>query len=80
MSDGKQGPEILVNSGLSSVEGMAYDWISKHLYFVDGALAKIEVIRTNTKTPGHMRKTILGPNHLKKPRGLAVHPRLGYVD
>lgn len=79
LSDGKQGPEILVNSGLSSVEGMAYDWVSKHLYFVDGALAKIEVIRTNTKIPGHMRKTILGPTYLKKPRGLAVHPRLGYL-
>lgn len=59
---------------------MAYDWISKHLYFVDGALSKIEVIRTNTKIPGHMRRTILGPNHLKKPRGIAVHPRVGYVN
>lgn len=69
-----------MNSGLSSVEGMAYDWISKHLYFVDGALSKIEVIRTNTKIPGHMRRTILDYTHLKKPRGIAVHPRAGLVD
>lgn len=67
----------MVNSGLSSVEGMAYDWISKHLYFVDGALSKIEVIRTNTKIPGHMRRVILGPTHLKKPRGIAIHPKIG---
>lgn len=80
LSGGKDGPEILVNTGLSSVEGMAYDWISKHLYFVDGALSKIEVIRTNTKIPGHMRRTILGPTHLKKPRGIAVHPRVGCVN
>lgn len=56
---------------------MAFDWISKHLYFVDGALSKIEVIRTNTKIPGHMRRTVLGATHLKKPRGIAVHPRAG---
>uniref|UniRef100_A0A2S2QL46 Sortilin-related receptor n=1 Tax=Sipha flava TaxID=143950 RepID=A0A2S2QL46_9HEMI len=79
LSDGKEGPEILVNSGLSSVEGMAYDWVSKHLYFVDGAMSKIEVIRTDNKIPGHMRRTILGPTYLKKPRGIAVHPRAGYL-
>lgn len=59
---------------------MAYDWMSQNLYFVDGALSKIEVIRTNSKIPGHMRRTVLGPIHLKKPRGIAVHPRAGYVD
>lgn len=59
---------------------MAYDWISKHLYFVDGTLSKIEVVRTNTKILGHMRRTILGPTYLKKPRGIAVHPRVGYVN
>ncbi|XP_050528252.1 sortilin-related receptor-like isoform X2 [Daktulosphaira vitifoliae] len=79
LSDGKEGPEILVDSGLSSVEGMAYDWVSKHLYFVDGASSKIEVIRTNTKIPGHMRRTVVGPTYLKKPRGIAVHPRAGYL-
>lgn len=56
---------------------MAYDWVSKHLYFVDGAMSKIEVIRTDNKIPGHMRRTILGPTYLKKPRGIAVHPRAG---
>lgn len=56
---------------------MAYDWVSKHLYLVDGAMSKIEVIRTDNKIPGHMRRTILGPTYLKKPRGIAVHPRAG---
>ncbi|XP_050441242.1 sortilin-related receptor-like isoform X2 [Adelges cooleyi] len=79
LSNGKEGPEILVDSGLNSVEGMAYDWVSKHLYFVDGALSKIEVIHTNTKIPGHMRRTVVGPMYLKKPRGIAVHPRAGYL-
>ena len=62
---------------LSSIEGMALDWISHVLYFVDGMRAKIEIIRTDVNYEGRMRRTILGPDTLKKPRGIAVHPMKG---
>ncbi|XP_044750079.1 sortilin-related receptor-like [Coccinella septempunctata] len=72
-------PEILVSSDLASIEGMAFDWISNTLYFVDGMRSKIELIRTDINHSGRMRRTVLGPNVLKKPRGIALHPKHGYL-
>lgn len=78
-SNGTNYPEILVESNLQSIEGMALDWISNILYFVDGMRAKIEIIRTDIHHMGRMRRTLIGPDHLKKPRGIAVHPVSGYI-
>jgi len=75
--DGKREPEILVEKDLSSIEGMALDWMSNVLYFVDGVRATIEIIRTDINHEGRMRRTILKSDTLKKPRGIAVHPRIG---
>lgn len=61
--------EILVSRDLASIEGMALDWISNTLYFVDGVRAKIEFIRTDINHSGRMRRTVLGPETLTKPRG-----------
>lgn len=61
--------EMLVSTDLASIEGMAFDWISKTLYFVDGVRAKIELIRTNINHSGRMRRTILNSTVLHKPRG-----------
>lgn len=55
------------------------DWVSNMLYFVDGIRAKIEVIRTDINYAGRMRKTVIGPDVLKKPRGIAIHPMRGYM-
>ncbi|XP_049769267.1 sortilin-related receptor-like [Schistocerca cancellata] len=71
--------EILVSSNLSSVEGMALDWVSHHLYFVDGVRSMIEVVRTDLNVEGRMRATILSPPTLSKPRGIAVHPQQGLL-
>ncbi|XP_023026610.2 sortilin-related receptor [Leptinotarsa decemlineata] len=71
--------EILVSTDLSSIEGMALDWISKTLYLVDGFRVKIELIRTNINHSGHMRRTILNSSVLRKPRGIALHPQAGYM-
>lgn len=79
LKDGTSHPEILVETDLSSVEGMALDWVSNLLYFVDGVRMRIQVIRTDISTMGRMRRTILGPNNLQKPRGIAVHPMNGYM-
>ncbi|XP_043284191.1 sortilin-related receptor-like isoform X2 [Venturia canescens] len=78
-TDGLIYPEILVETDLSSIEGMALDWISNVLYFVDGLKMRIQIIRTDLHTAGRMRRTILGPNDLQKPRGIAVHPMFGYM-
>lgn len=79
LSNGTDMPEILVESELASIEGMDYDPASKMLYFVDGMRSKIEVIRTDISHTGRMRKTLLGPEHLYKPRGIAVHSKAGYM-
>ncbi|XP_046432202.1 sortilin-related receptor-like isoform X1 [Neodiprion fabricii] len=79
LKDGTSYPEILVETDLSSIEGMALDWISKVLYFVDGVQMKIEIIRVDISTMGRMRRTILDSAVLKKPRGIAVHPMNGYM-
>lgn len=71
--------EILVSNDLASVEGLAYDWISHNLYFVDGTRAKIEMIRTDLNHWGRMRHTILNQTVLHKPRGIALHPVAGYM-
>lgn len=71
--------EILVSSDLASVEGLALDWISHTLYFVDGTRAKIELIRTDINHFGRMRRTVLNSTVLTKPRGIALHPTSGYM-
>jgi len=75
-------PEVLAMSQLSSVEGMAFDHISKILYFVDGTRKSIELVRVDAHKEGHMRKIILNSAVLgekSKPRGIAVHPTEGYL-
>lgn len=61
--------EVLVSTDLASIEGMAFDWISKSLYFVDGVRSTIEMIRTDINHSGRMRKTILNSTVVRKPRG-----------
>ncbi|XP_054265258.1 sortilin-related receptor-like isoform X2 [Macrosteles quadrilineatus] len=78
-TDNTNLPEVLVEKDLASVEGMALDWMTNMLYFVDGIKARIQVIRTDLSNAGRMRKTVLGPDKLKKPRGIALHPAAGYM-
>lgn len=70
-------PKSIVDSRLHSVEGMAFDWISKHLYFVDGVRGKIEVIRSDVEDSNRYRKTVINSTVARKPRGIAVHPVAG---
>lgn len=71
--------EVVVDTDLASIEGMALDWISNVLYFVDGMRKKIEAVRTDLTMSGRMRATILDYKVLSKPRGIAVHPKAGYL-
>lgn len=61
--------EVLVSTDLASIEGMALDWISKSLYFVDGVRCTIEMIRTDINHSGRMRRTILNSTVAHRPRG-----------
>ena len=72
-------PEPLVISNLQSVEGMAYDHLSKILYFVDGNKKSIEFVKVNENREGRMRKTVLDHNVLGKPRGITLHPEQGWL-
>ncbi|XP_073946301.1 sortilin-related receptor-like isoform X2 [Choristoneura fumiferana] len=71
--------EVIVDTDLASIEGMALDWISNVLFFVDGMRKKIEAVRTDLTIAGRMRVTILDSKVLSKPRGIAVHPKAGYL-
>eukprot|EP00095_Tigriopus_kingsejongensis_P005304 maker-scaffold337_size202799-snap-gene-0.21 protein:Tk05304 transcript:maker-scaffold337_size202799-snap-gene-0.21-mRNA-1 annotation:"sortilin-related receptor" len=71
-------PRALVENNLESVEGMAYDWITKTLYFADGPRHSIELIRVDLQNQGRMRKTIM-QGKVSRPRGLAIHPMEGYL-
>ncbi|KAK9512535.1 hypothetical protein O3M35_000936 [Rhynocoris fuscipes] len=79
LKSGTDDIEYLVETELDSVEGVALDWISNLLYFVDGQRAKIEVVRTDIHNSGRMRRTILNGTVLRKPRGIALHPVEGYM-
>ncbi|XP_069974716.1 sortilin-related receptor isoform X2 [Penaeus vannamei] len=77
--DGHSDVEVLVDKDLQSVEGLALDWISNNLYFVDGELKSVEVIRTDIHNYGRMRRSLLTDKDLDNPRGIAVHPLRGYL-
>ncbi|XP_037803738.1 sortilin-related receptor-like isoform X3 [Penaeus monodon] len=77
--DGHSDVEVLVDTDLQSVEGLSFDWISNNLYFVDGELKSVEVIRTNIHNYGRMRRSLLTDKDLDNPRGIAVHPIRGYL-
>lgn len=77
--NGNQSAEILVETGLASVEGMSYDWVSEMLYFVDGMRLKIEAIQTSSSVGSRFRRTVIPASKLSKPRGIVVHPLAGYL-
>ncbi|XP_054168279.1 sortilin-related receptor-like [Oppia nitens] len=78
--DGRQSqPEVLVETGLESVEGIALNTINNQLYFVDGEQSKVELIRTDITHEGRMRRTILKKPHIEKPRGIALNVIIGYI-
>ncbi|KAK4326736.1 hypothetical protein Pmani_002754 [Petrolisthes manimaculis] len=59
----------LVGSGLDLVEGLAYDWITGNLYWVDSGLIAMEVSRRD----GSGCMVLLNKN-ISQPRGLSIDP------
>lgn len=66
--------EVVVQSGLSTAEGLAVDWIGQNLYWVESNLDQIEVAKLN----GSFRRTLIAGD-MESPRAVAVDPRDGYL-
>jgi integrin beta 2 len=64
--------EVVVQTGLSTAEGLAVDWIGQNLYWVESNLDQIEVARLN----GSFRRTLIAGD-MESPRAIALDPRLG---
>lgn len=64
----------MIQSGLTTAEGLAVDWIGKNLYWVESNLDQIEVAKLN----GSFRRTLVAGD-MESPRAISVDPRYGYV-
>ena len=65
---------ILKNKRLFSSTGLAYDWLSKNLYWTDNTYKWIRM----SSTDGRYQTTIVEDN-LAEPLGIVVHPQRGLV-
>ena len=54
------GKELVVATGLKSVEGLAVDWIAKNLYYTDGGNKLIGVVRLRSQSFTERRPLIRG--------------------
>ena len=62
----------IVTVGISSAEGLAVDWVTKHVYWVESDLNQIEI----TDFSGKFRATLLSED-IDKPRALVLDPSKG---
>uniref|UniRef100_A0A8C4XVC9 Low-density lipoprotein receptor-related protein 2 n=1 Tax=Falco tinnunculus TaxID=100819 RepID=A0A8C4XVC9_FALTI len=67
------GREILTANRVESVEDLAFDWISKNLYWTDPRYRSISVMRLADRS----RRAIV--QNLNNPRSVVVHPVIGYI-
>ncbi|CAB1328475.1 unnamed protein product, partial [Coregonus sp. 'balchen'] len=67
------GREVLAANRVDGVEDLAYDWISKNLYWTDPRYRSISVM----KLADQSRRAII--RNLNNPRSIVVHPVIGYI-
>lgn len=72
--DSLSNVEAVVQSGLSTAEGLAVDWIGMNLYWIDSNLDQIEVAKTN----GNYRRTLVAGD-MVNPRAIALDPMEGLL-
>uniref|UniRef100_A0A8C9T919 Low density lipoprotein receptor-related protein 2a n=1 Tax=Scleropages formosus TaxID=113540 RepID=A0A8C9T919_SCLFO len=74
-ADGKRcmGREMLAVNRVEGVEDLAYDWISKNLYWTDPRYRSISVMKVADRS----RRAII--RNLNNPRSIVVHPGIGYI-
>ncbi|XP_058408441.1 low-density lipoprotein receptor-related protein 8 isoform X8 [Diceros bicornis minor] len=66
--------EVLIDEQLHSPEGLAVDWVHKHIYWTDSGNKTISV----AKVDGSRRCTLFSHN-LSEPRAIAVDPLQGFM-
>ncbi|XP_068751456.1 low-density lipoprotein receptor-related protein 1-like isoform X2 [Montipora capricornis] len=66
------GIEVVLDTDISHVEGLAVDWVGRNLYIVDSIQAKIFV----TTLDGRHKKTLVSEG-LQEPRAVVVDPSGG---
>uniref|UniRef100_UPI003D9CB815 low-density lipoprotein receptor-related protein 2a precursor n=1 Tax=Danio rerio TaxID=7955 RepID=UPI003D9CB815 len=67
------GREVLAANRVDGVEDLAYDWISKNLYWTDPRYRSISVMKVADKS----RRAIV--RNLNNPRSIVVHPVAGFI-
>ncbi|XP_052581109.1 low-density lipoprotein receptor-related protein 2 isoform X1 [Peromyscus californicus insignis] len=67
------GREVLVANRLGNVESLSFDWISRNLYWTDGGIKSVSVMRLADKS----RRQII--SNLNNPRSIVVHPTAGFI-
>lgn len=72
ISDDGANREIVLAAQNEGVEGLAMDWASKNLYYIDSKEGTLSVLSTRNTTT---RRVLL--RNLKRPRAIVVHPNKG---
>ncbi|XP_019620636.1 PREDICTED: sortilin-related receptor-like isoform X1 [Branchiostoma belcheri] len=72
--NGSTVQETIVQGRIETVEGLAIDWMSGNLYWVDAGMKKIEMSRLD----GTMRRVLTNAS-LDNPRALVLCPQEGYM-
>ena len=71
--DGTSRENVLASQN-EGVEGLAMDWASHNLYYIDSRKGTLNVLSTKNHD---YRRTLL--KNLKRPRAIVVHPNKGYM-
>jgi low density lipoprotein-related protein 2 len=71
--DGTARENVLASQN-EGVEGLAIDWASQNLYYIDSRKGTLNVLSTRNVA---YRRTLL--KDLKRPRAIVVHPNKGYI-
>lgn len=77
-----QPVEVLVSYGIEHIGGLAYDWMSKVLYFSDNYGRKIEALDVSYAdhlSSDRLRRTIVDSAPLYAPANIVVHPKRGHL-
>jgi len=72
-SSGASVTEVLVSGGIKSVDGLAFDWIHKNLYWTDSGNNHIEVLGMETGSRGRWQTTLI--SGLDDPKAIVLDPR-----
>lgn len=66
--------KVLITENTDLIEGLAYNWMSQQLFWVDSGHKRIEVARKD----GTNRKVLINTT-LDQPRAIVLYPKFGFV-